>query len=182
MSSRAIFAKIAQPYAEALLDTIGSGTDVTKEIKLIANTLSNSSELQALFSNPMVTSEAKKDLLEKAFGKEINPKLLIFLKVLADRKRLNMLDAVIEKYLEIAYENANITLAKVVASVPLSNEQQQALISKIKAMTQSSEVELLTQVDSDLIGGLTIQIGSQVIDTSLQGQIKQMASHLDINL
>nr|YP_010336625.1 ATP synthase CF1 delta subunit [Rhodospora sordida]UNJ15031.1 ATP synthase CF1 delta subunit [Rhodospora sordida] len=185
MISRAITDKIAQPYAEALLEISSNNSNissVTEEVKLISSTLANSQDLKSLFVNPVVSSKLKKDLLDKIFSQKITQSTLNFLKILADRRRLYILDSIIEKYLEFAYEVANITLAKVIASVALSNGQQELLIEKIKLMTESSKVELLTQVDPNLIGGLTIQIGSQVIDTSLQGQIKQMASHLDINL
>lgn len=185
MSSRAIVAKIAQPYAEALLEistTNSTVSSITEEIKLISDTLNNSKELGSAFANPLVSVDKKIALLDKIFAGQVSSEVINFLKVLAQRKRLNILDSIVEKYLELAYEASNITLAKVVASVALSEEQQEALITKIKSMTQSSKVELITQVDANLIGGLTIQIGSQVIDTSLQGQIKQMASHLDVNL
>nr|YP_010336429.1 ATP synthase CF1 delta subunit [Goniotrichopsis reniformis]UNJ14835.1 ATP synthase CF1 delta subunit [Goniotrichopsis reniformis] len=185
MSSRAVVSKIALPYAEALLamaSSKGNVSVITEEIKLISNTLKSSDDLQSLLANPIVAATEKANLLEKLFSEQVNSDVLNFLKVLAQRKRLNILDVIVGKYLELAYEASQVTLAKVIASMPLSNAQEEALVTKLQSMTKASSVELVTEVDSSLIGGLTIQIGSQVIDTSLQGQIKQMASHLDINV
>lgn len=181
MSSKTIVAKVAQPYAEALLEISNDNiSSINKEVKLIIDTLQNSSDLKEFFGNPMISSQAKKELIKKLFIDEISTTLLNFLMILADKGRLSLLDSILEKYLELSYKAAKIILAKVVASIALTSEQQEALITKLKSMTKSSEIELLTEVDPNLIGGLTIQIGSQIIDTSLQGQIKQMASHLDL--
>nr|YP_010336034.1 ATP synthase CF1 delta subunit [Tsunamia transpacifica]QUE27925.1 AtpD [Tsunamia transpacifica]UNJ14440.1 ATP synthase CF1 delta subunit [Tsunamia transpacifica] len=185
MSSKTIVAKIAQPYAEALLEiskNTGSLSSTSQEVKLIADTFSSSSQLKEFFSNPLTSIEAKKELLEKVFSQNVSTPILNFLMILTERRRISIFNAIAEKYLELAYEVSNITLAKIIASVALTEKQQEALSAKIKSMTKASEVQLLIQVDPDLIGGLTIQVGSQVIDTSLQGQIKQMAAHLDITL
>nr|YP_010338568.1 ATP synthase CF1 delta subunit [Rhodaphanes brevistipitata]UNJ18518.1 ATP synthase CF1 delta subunit [Rhodaphanes brevistipitata] len=183
MSNKAVVAKIAQPYAEALLEIASNNiSSVNEEIKIVSSTLSNSTDLKTFFANPMVQNSAKKELLDKIFAETISRPVLHFLMVLADRNRLSILNSIIEKYLELAYKEANITLAKVVASIALTDEQQKSLINKIKLITKSSEVELRIHIDPSLIGGFTVQIGSKVIDTSLQGQIKQMAAHLDINL
>jgi F-type H+-transporting ATPase subunit delta len=45
-------------------------------------------------------------------------------------------------------------------------------------MTNVRQVKLEIKVDKTLIGGFTVQIGSRVIDTSIQGQLKKLASHL----
>nr|YP_009402760.1 ATP synthase CF1 delta subunit [Compsopogon caeruleus]ARX96109.1 ATP synthase CF1 delta subunit [Compsopogon caeruleus] len=51
----------------------------------------------------------------------------------------------------------------------------------MKQMTGASEVKLKMSIKPELIGGFTIQIGSKIIDTSLQGQLKQIASYLECN-
>nr|YP_010335840.1 ATP synthase CF1 delta subunit [Chroothece richteriana]UNJ14246.1 ATP synthase CF1 delta subunit [Chroothece richteriana] len=185
MSRKAVAARIAQPYAEALLEISSKNntvSSVTEDIKIVSDTLANSQELSQFFANPLIDVFTKKKLLEKVFDQKINVSLLNFLMILTDKKRINMVESILEKFLEIAYTATNVTLAKVITSTTLSNEQQQALIEKIKLMTQATEVRLSLQVDTSLIGGFSIQIGSQIIDTSLRGQLQQMASHLDIKL
>jgi len=185
MSSQAVVAKIAQPYAEALLEIAknsGNLSDISQEMKLIAETLSKSQELQNFLANPLSPAKAKKELLIKLFSEETSAHVLNFLLILTDKKRIGILDSIAARYLELAYQASNITLAKVVSSVALTDEQKAALTAKIKSITSAAQVELIIQMDKELIGGFTIQVGSQVIDKSLQGQIKQMAAHLDINV
>ena len=56
------------------------------------------------------------------------------------------------------------------------------LVQKLKQMTNSKEVKLIITIDSTLIGGLIIQIGSKVIDTSLAGKLKRISFYLSENL
>jgi F-type H+-transporting ATPase subunit delta len=78
----------------------------------------------------------------------------------------------------MAYKQASVTVAHVVSSSEMSEGQQEALVAKLKAMTNVRQVKLEIKVDKTLIGGFTVQIGSRVIDTSIQGQLKKLASHL----
>ena len=61
----------------------------------------------------------------------------------------------------------------------ISEEQQQLLTEKLQSMTNAKEIKLLITLDSTLIGGFLIKTNSQVIDLSIKGQIKELASHLD---
>ncbi len=45
-------------------------------------------------------------------------------------------------------------------------------------MTNAREVELETRIDPDIIGGVIIKVGSQVIDASLRGQLRRLSLRL----
>jgi F-type H+-transporting ATPase subunit delta len=64
------------------------------------------------------------------------------------------------------------------SSVPFTSTQQEALISKLKKMTGADQIRLDITTNSSLIGGFVVQVGSKIIDTSLQGQLKQLSSYL----
>ena len=66
----------------------------------------------------------------------------------------------------------------VISSSEMSEGQQEALIGKLKAMTGVKQVKLEVEVDKALIGGFTVRIGSRIVDTSIQGQLRKLASHL----
>ena len=88
------------------------------------------------------------------------------------------LEGVTSLALEMAYKQASVEVAHVISSSEMSESQQEALVAKLKAMTGVKQVKLDIKVDEALIGGFTVQIGSQVVDTSIQGQLKKLASHL----
>jgi F-type H+-transporting ATPase subunit delta len=62
--------------------------------------------------------------------------------------------------------------------VKLSSNQTEALVSKLKVMTKAEQIKLDLKVDPNLIGGFKVQIGSKIIDTSVQNQLRQLSSYL----
>jgi F-type H+-transporting ATPase subunit delta len=98
--------------------------------------------------------------------------------VLCDRGRISYLDDIIEKALEIAYKKASIEVAYVTSSTQLTTSQEEALISKLQSMSGAKQIKLKLEVDETLIGGFIVQVGSKIIDSSIKGQLRQLASYL----
>jgi F-type H+-transporting ATPase subunit delta len=69
-------------------------------------------------------------------------------------------------------------VAEVISAVELTDAQRQSVSEKVKAMTSANQVELDTKIDPDLIGGVIIKVGSQVIDASLRGQLRRIGISL----
>ena len=185
MSNHGMMAKVALPYAEALLEFAQENNSVDKtnqDLSLITELLSKSVELQSFLENPLITSAAKKQVLNKLLFNQVNSFILKFLLVLVDRRRFALLNLIIEKYLKLAYQLDSITIAQISTAVAFTEIQQMDLVQKLKQMTNSKEVKLIITIDSTLIGGLIIQIGSKVIDTSLAGKLKRISFYLSENL
>ncbi len=172
--------KIAQPYAEAFLElTAKNSLDTTiNDLNSLSITLLNSTELKKLLSNPLVNSESKKSIIKSIFGDKIDNTTLKFLLVLCDRGRISYLDSILEKAIELAYKAASIEIVKVTSSTPFSPSQQEALISKLKKMTGAEQIKLEINTNPELIGGFVVQVGSKIIDTSVQGQLRDLSSYL----
>jgi F-type H+-transporting ATPase subunit delta len=66
----------------------------------------------------------------------------------------------------------------VASAVELTDEQKQSVREKVIAMTSANQVELNTKIDPDLIGGVIIKVGSQVVDASLRGQLRRIGLRL----
>jgi F-type H+-transporting ATPase subunit delta len=72
-------------------------------------------------------------------------------------------------------------LAEITSAIPLTETQQQAITEKVIALTNARQVEIETKIDSELIGGVIIKVGSQVIDASLRGQLRRLSLRLSSN-
>nr|ASO75925.1 ATP synthase CF1 delta subunit [Storeatula sp. CCMP1868] len=175
MSSKNV--KVAKPYADAFLE-IASKSNVINDLNCIATALSESKDLQKAIANPLVSSTAKKDIIKSIFSGNVDSKTVKFMMVLCDRGRIEYLDAIVETALVLAYKQASIEMAYVTSSVELSSGQTEALVSKLKEMTKAEQIKLDLKVDESLIGGFKVQIGSRIIDTSVQNQLKQLSSYL----
>jgi len=173
--------KIAEPYAEALLELAtlnNSLKETTNDINIVSQFLANSSDLKKFLDNPLITRDAKKNVLKDVLGEQISATSLTFLMLLVDRGRIAFIDGVAQKFLELSYKKDSIEIAKITSSIQLSGQQQKELAEKLKVMTGAKQIKLALRVDPKLIGGFTVEVGSKLIDTSIRGQLKQISSLL----
>ena len=177
----AVVSKVAEPYAEALLGLAKANDtlkETTNDMNIVLQFLANSSDLKTFLANPIVTREAKKNIVKDILGEQIASNTLKFLLLLIDRNRIALLDGIAQKYLELSYKQESIEVAKVISSVKLSGQQQQNLAEKLKTITGAKQIKLALKVDPNLIGGFTVEIGSQYIDTSIRGQLRKISNLL----
>ncbi|AFZ57238.1 F0F1 ATP synthase subunit delta [Anabaena cylindrica FACHB-243] len=184
MRSNAATAEIAQPYAQALL-SLAQSKNLTEDFGTDARTflglLAGSKELESYLSNPFTQAENKKNLLKQVLGEGVSPYLRNFLLLLVDRRRISCLEAILQQYLVLLRQLNQTVLAEVTSAVALTEAQQQAITEKVIAITNARQVELETKIDNELIGGVIIKVGSQVIDASLRGQLRRLSLSLNSN-
>jgi F-type H+-transporting ATPase subunit delta len=168
---------VATPYAEALLQVAEARQEtdaVADQVRGLLSAWNDSAELRSAMGSPVLEPEAKKAALAALFNEQLTPSLQNLLKLLADRQRIAVLDAVLLRFLELYRDLRNITLAKVTSATPLSEEQQQQLNDKVRAIAGTKAVEFHLAVDPGLIGGFVVSMGSRVIDASLAGQVRRL--------
>lgn len=168
---------ITTPYADAFLrvcQASGELEPVIDQARGILALWQESEPLREAMASPVLEVEAKKSALVKLFGAEISPSFLNFLKLLADRQRIGILDAVLVRVLEIYREQNGIALATVRSAAPLSEAQQALIAEKARSVAGTDRVEIDVAVDPSLIGGFVLNVGSKVIDTSLAGQVRRL--------
>ena len=168
---------ITTPYAEAFLQVAESRKEVDEVVdqaKAVLSLWHESPELRKAMASPVLEVDAKKAVLEKLFSDQLTPSFLNLLKLLADRQRIGVLDAVLDRMLELYREQRNIALANVISATALNEEQQAELSKKVQAVAGTDKLEFNLSVDPDLIGGFVVKVGSKVIDASLAGQVRRL--------
>ncbi len=172
---------ITTPYAEAFLQIATSRKEVDQVIdqsKAVLELWKNNPQLSDAMASPVLEVSSKKAAIEKLFADKVTPSFLNLLKLLADRQRIGLLDAVLERLLELYREQRNIALATVTSAAPLTEDQQADLLKKIQSVAGTDNLELNLKVDDSLIGGFIVSVGSKVIDASLAGQVRRLGLSL----
>jgi F-type H+-transporting ATPase subunit delta len=176
-----VTSKVYEPYAQALLSLGQSNNivnDLSNDVALISETLAGSSELTDFLGNPFVLDDVKKSAIGQLFEGKINPFTLSFLKLLVDRRRALCLPGICAEFKALVRKLNQAVLAEVTSTVELSDAQKQGISERVKNMTNAQSVDLQTTIDPDLIGGVIIKVGSQVIDASLRGQLRRISYQL----
>ena len=95
---------ITTPWAEAFLqlsDASGETATVVDQARQVLALWNASPELREAMASPVLEVEAKKAAITSLFADTLSPTFLNLLKLLADRQRIGVLDAVLERLLEI---------------------------------------------------------------------------------
>ncbi len=181
MKGSLLSAVIVEPYAQALM-SVAQSNGLTEEfgeaIRSLGSLLENSEELSEFLGNPVVKGSDKKAVLRRILGEDANHYLMNFFMLLVDKRRIIFLEQICQQYLELLRKLNNTVLAEVTSATQLSEQQQQSVSEKVKALTNAQAVELKTSVDPDLIGGTIVKVGSQVFDNSLRGQLRRISLSL----
>jgi len=177
----AVFSEVAEPYAQALMAlakdqglTEQFGTDVA----FLLDALTSSDDLAGFLANPLMGVDVKKCVLSQLSTDRVSPLMQSFLMLLVDKNRIMYLADVLQQYQVLLRELTQTVLAEVTAAVELSDQQKDAIRQKVIGLTGARQVELSINVDPAILGGLVIQVGSQIIDASLRGQLRRIGMQL----
>jgi F-type H+-transporting ATPase subunit delta len=182
MSINPLSSKIASPYARALFDFSVEKNimhQITADFQNLEIFLDKTPELTEYLNNPIVSKEAKREILAKTLKSQVNTETFKFLMVLVNRDRINLLRVIIARYLELVYETASIKTIEVSTAFPFTYLQKNTLVQKLKELTNAREVRLVITVDPNLIGGFLIKTNSKIIDFTVKNQLQKLAKHLD---
>ena len=167
----------AKRYSDALLELSQDSDKIRKELEEIVDTLSSSQDLKDFMSNPVISIEDKKSVIEKIFAGKIDKTLLNFLKLLVYKDRFNLIDEILESYSKDVDKQKNIQKVSVISAIELDEELKSKLINKL-AQKLNKNIELETQLDKDIIAGLVIKTEDNVIDMSLKHKFEEMKKEI----
>ncbi|NJK29214.1 MAG: F0F1 ATP synthase subunit delta [Acaryochloris sp. SU_5_25] len=177
MTQSTVSSAIVEPYAEALMSVAQSHNltnQIGEDVSFVLSLLQTSSDLKDFLVNPLTPVDAQKAVMRQLAESRVQKQFFNFLLLLIDRRRILFLEGICQHYQALLRKLNNTVLAEVTATVDLTDKQRQAIIHKVKQMSNAAQVELDTRIDPDLIGGVIIKIGSQVLDASIRGQLRRI--------
>ena len=178
---KAVNEQVVEPYARALM-SVAQGNNLTEQsgedVRSLLNVLQTSEQFRDFLANPFINAEDKKAVIGRVMGDSVNPSIRNFLMLLVDRRRIILLEGICQQYLTLLRQLNQTVLAEVTSAVELNESQQQSVRDKVISMTNARSVEIETKIDRDLIGGVIIKVGSQVVDASIRGQLRRLSLRL----
>jgi F-type H+-transporting ATPase subunit delta len=168
---------LAERYALALFDLADERKAldaVAGDLRLLRGLLRDSAALTRLIRSPVLSRQDQgKAIAAVAETAGITPLTRNFLGLLAQNRRLFALPGMIESFLARLAERRGEVTARVIVAQALSAEQQAAIDEQLrKAVGRKVAVDV--EVDSSLLGGLVVRLGSRMIDASLKSKLYRL--------
>lgn len=168
-------ADAARVYAEALFEVgrdKGKLDALQQQLGQFADAVDRNHELQVFFFSPYLSTAEKQEGIERAItGAE--PELINFLELLVDKHRMTEIFRIRRELDELwKQENRRIDVT-VTSAVELDPAVVEKIGQEVERQT-GEKVDLSSRVDSDILGGIVLQVGNMVLDASIHSRLEKL--------
>ena len=171
---------LARPYAKAIfaaaLDA-GNHEMVARDLALLS-AVSNTKEVSSLIEDPELSKEKIAQIIIGLADGEICDLSNKMLELLADNKRLNLIEAINTSYQQLLEQHSNTSSIVVNVANQPSEDNKNIIIEKLLAEHgEGSNIEF--SEDPSIMGGLSIRVGDETLDLSIKGKVKKLVNQLN---
>jgi len=169
---------IARPYAEAAfkiaseLGALPQWSDALARLATVAGT----QVARELIADPKVAIGQVAALIADSAG-DLSAEQRNFVAVLAQNERLAVLPEIAEQYEALRNAHEGVIDARIASAFPLSDAQLEDIVATLR-QKYGREVKASVNVDPELLGGVAIRVGDEVMDASVRGKLAQLAGVL----
>ena len=168
--------QLASKYATAIFEIAKDENNLDgydKDLAKVREDVFAIPEAVKFFQNPLVPQQAKKDLLVKAFDKEISATVMNFLMLLVDKKRIGVFNEIYDIFTSLKNKEQGVLIADVTTAFNLTKKQQDALVKKLTSLT-GRKIQIRAHKDASILGGIILKIGDKRIDGSAAGRLRAL--------
>jgi F-type H+-transporting ATPase subunit delta len=134
-------------------------------------------QMHAVLHNPQLTKEDIERTLLAVCADQVDDAARNLIVLLVENHRLNVLPAIRDLFEELKADHENEVDAQIESAFPLSEAQVGVLVQRLEARTER-KVRASVSVVPELIGGVRVQVGDELWDASVRGQLDAMAATL----
>jgi F-type H+-transporting ATPase subunit delta len=167
--------EIAEVYARALFEVAQERDELDEirdELGTFADALNDSRDLRVFLFSPYFSTEEKKDGLERAV-QGASEAFMNFLAALLERHRMPVIFRIRQRY-EVMWQEENKLLpVEVTTAIELDDDVVSGIGDRIGEQT-GRKIELSSTVDPDIIGGIVLRVGNQILDASIRNRLNQL--------
>jgi ATP synthase F1 delta subunit len=167
--------EIARVYADALFESAldrGKLEEIHDQLDQFVDVLDGNRDLQVFLFSPYFSSAEKRDGIGRAVeGAE--PEFLNFLELLAEKHRMPAIFRIRQAFDELWAKHNKRLGVTVTSAVELDPGIVERVGEEIERQT-GQNIELSSNVDPDILGGLVLRVGNMVLDASLRNRLEKM--------
>lgn len=166
-------------YAEAAFElaTRDDALDGWAEGLALAARFAEDDAVVHVVDNPSIPHADRLATVTRLLEGRVSSGVLNLARLLAQRGRFETLPAIAGEYARLLNRRRGIVEAVATSAQPLSPDQTAALRAQIEGMTGSA-VDLRTEVDPGLVGGITVRVGDRLLDASIRGRLERLRHQL----
>ena len=175
-SNKSFSSETANRYALALYELAKENSEletVEKNIKELLAIYNTSKDLKNFIKNPTQSQSNQLEVLNKiSVEMSLSKNIKNFLSILVIKRRIFFLNTIFLNFLSLVSMKKGELKASLISSKTLTNEELKNLNIEL-SQAMGTTVAFNYKVDETLIGGLKMQVGSLMVDTSIKNKLKK---------
>jgi F-type H+-transporting ATPase subunit delta len=167
--------RTAYNYSLALVE-LAKEKGILPQIRAVAEDLLSAlslDELRTFLSHPRVPAAGKREVLLRLVSDKAPVEMRNFLNLLIDRAKEQLLVPIFESVIELTLQAEGFRIVELISALPLSETEQQEIRLNLEKSWQT-KISIQYRVNPNLLGGIIIRSGDELIDGSLAGQFNAL--------
>ncbi len=167
---------VARPYAEAVYKLAVAKNVLPEWSRMLeyAARLAEQEHIKQLIGNPVVSMKQLEELLLEVGKNNFNEDGRNLLTLLVENDRVNVLPQISQLFEQLKAQHEGVLEAKIVSAFAINDKQLKKLISDLEQKFKR-KIDAKVSVDPELIGGVKVEIGDEILDTSVRAKLESMA-------
>jgi len=168
-------ATIARPYAEALFKAGGGATEAAQVNALAV--VAADPQLRQFADNPKVSAQQVFDVINAVAKTALAPKVEAFLRTVLDNGRLTALPEIAAQFQALVNAKSGVSDAVIESAYPIDAAALGDVVATLEKRF-GRKLKASVAVKPELIGGIRVVVGDEVLDTSVRARLEQMKTAL----
>ena len=167
--------ELAEVYARALFEAADEGDQLDKvrdQLGEFADALNESRDLQVFFFSPYFSTDEKVEGLQKVVT-GADDIVANFLALLVEKHRMPAVFRIRKSFERLWQEENKVLPVQITSAIELDKSTVKNIGDQIGEKT-GRKVELSSAVDPDILGGLVLQVGNNVLDASIRNRLENL--------
>lgn len=163
-------------YAKALFNSDPESQHLRKylqELEDVSGILKNTPGMLKLLENPQIPLDERYNILKKAFDGKVSPVLLKLMFLLLRKRKVHFIPDIADEFHHMVAKSLGIVEVTVISPWPLSDTLRKSVKAELEQFSHH-EIEIHEEIDPSLIGGISVIMGSKMMDFSLQGRLNTL--------
>jgi F-type H+-transporting ATPase subunit delta len=168
-------ATVARPYAEALFKA-GGGAAEAEQVNALAAVAADA-QLRQFADNPKVTAQQVFDVITAVVKTPLTSKVASFLRTLLDNGRIAALPEIAAQFRALVNAQSGVSDAVIESAYPIDGSALADVVGTLEKRF-GRKLKATVAVKPELIGGIRVLVGDEVLDTSVRARLEQMKTAL----
>lgn len=167
---------VARPYADAVYKMAAANNSLSQWSKMLqlAAEIAEDEQVKLLIGNPRVSAKQLGDIFLEIGRSKFNAEARNLVMLLIENKRVVVLSQISQLFEQLKARHEGVLEARIVSAFAIENRQLKKLVEDLEQKFKR-KIEAQVSIDPELIGGIKVEVGDEILDASVRGKLEAMA-------